>query len=205
MVRRVLGGGEAQPRWLPRRLLTVVSADVDDEAGVGVVWMVWRPGASRESVSREHLEFVEWHEGRWRSLGGVGSFVGDPVEVEADGIEVRGGAGSLSLTRRLDPPRSVEAALWIACVRVYTGRDIDHVLVGDRRFDVSEGRRVVAVWKGPQIRRGYRPDIVALDRDGVELSRIGPLDSLDSRTWARVREELGEAGEVGELGEPEGG
>ncbi|MEH0419844.1 hypothetical protein [Streptomyces sp. B21-083] len=201
VVRRVLGGREAQPRWLPRRVLTVVSADVDAEAGVGVVWMVWRPGSGRESVPREHTAFVEWYDGRWRSLGVSSSSVssvGDPMEVGVDGIEVRGGAGSLSLTRRLDPPRSIGTAVWIACVQVYLGRDVDHVLVGDRRFDVAERHRVVAVWKGPQIRRGYRPDIVAFGRDGVELSRIGSLDSLDSRTWARVWEALGEPGESGE-------
>ncbi|GAA0301683.1 hypothetical protein GCM10009540_21210 [Streptomyces turgidiscabies] len=192
VVRRVLGGREAQPRWLPRRVLSVVSADVDAEAGVGVVWMVWRPGSGRESVPREHIEFVEWYEGRWRSLGGSASAMGDPIDVEVDGIEVRGGSGSLSLTRRLDPPRSIETAAWISCVRVYAGRDVDHVLVGDRRFEVSERRRVVAVWKTAQVRRVYRPDIVAFDRDGGELSRIGSLDSLDSRTWTRVREEVEE-------------
>ncbi|WP_371661490.1 hypothetical protein [Streptomyces sp. NBC_00280] len=177
---------------MPRRVLAVVSADVDEGAGVGAVWMVWRPGAVG---AREHIEYLEWYGGRWRSLGGASSSVGDPADIDADVdvIEVRGGSGSLSLSRRLDPPRSVETALWIACVQVYLGADVDHVLVGGRRFDVSSGqRRVVAVWKGPQVRRGWRPVIVAFGRDGRELSRIGPLDSLDSRTWARVWGELGE-------------
>jgi hypothetical protein len=175
---------------MPRRVLTVVSADVDARAGVGAVWMVWRPGAVG---AWEYVEFLEWFDGRWRSLGGAGSSVGGSADADADVdvIEVRGGSGSLSLSRRIDPPRSVETALWIACVQVYLGADVDHIRVGDRRFDVTEQRRVVAVWKGPQIRRGTRPVIVAFGRDGGELSRLGPLDSLDSRTWARVREELG--------------
>ncbi|MGY1499016.1 hypothetical protein ACW4TU_20860 [Streptomyces sp. QTS52] len=173
---------------MPRRVLTVVTADVDTGAGVGAVWMVWRPGAVG---AREHIEFLEWFDGQWRSLGGGSSSVNDPADVDV--IDVRGGSGSLSLSRRLDPPRSIETALWIACVQVYLGPDVDHILVGDRRFDVASGqRRVVAVWKGPQISRGRRPVIVAFGRDGVELSRLGPLDSLDSRTWLRVREELGE-------------
>ncbi|WP_405819687.1 hypothetical protein OG241_30415 [Streptomyces sp. NBC_01390] len=190
VVRRVLGGGEPQPWWLPGRVLTVVSADVDPDAGVGAVWMVWRPGAARESAPREYIEFLEWYDGQWRSLGGASSSVNDPADAEVDVIEVRGGSGSLSLTRRLDPPRSFETAPWIGCLRLYLGRDVGHVLVGDRRYDVSERRRVVAVWKGPQFRRGWRPVVVAVGRDGGELSRIGPLDSLDSRTWARVWEEL---------------
>nr|WP_239149526.1 hypothetical protein [Streptomyces sp. SID12501] len=190
VVRRVLGGGTPQPWWLPRRLLAVVSADVDLGAGVGAVWMVWLPGAVG---AREHIEFLEWYDGQWRSLGGASSSVGDPADADVDVIEVRGGSGSLSFSRRLDPPRSIETALWIAAVQMYLGREVDHVLVGDRRFDASSGqRRVVAVWKGPQIRRGSRPVIVAFGRDGSELSRLGPLDSLDSRTWARVWGELGE-------------
>lgn len=194
VVRRVLGGGEPQPWWVPRRVLTVVSADVDTGAGVGAVWMVWRPGAARASASvsasREYVEFLEWYDGRWRSVGGGNSSANDPTDVEVDVIEIRGGDGALSLTRRLDPPRSFETAPWIACVRVYLGPDVDHILVGDRRFDAPAQRRVVAVWKGPQVRRMTRPVIVALGRDGSELSRIGPLDSLDTYTWARLREEL---------------
>ncbi|MDQ0933698.1 hypothetical protein [Streptomyces turgidiscabies] len=201
VVRRVLGGGEPQPWWLPRRVLTVVSADVDTGTGVGAVWMVWRP---QSAGAREYGEILEWYDGRWRSLGGGSSEAGDLVDVEV--IEVRVSGGSLSLTRHSDPPRSFETAPWITCAHVYLGRDVGHVLVGDRRFEVPEQRRFVVVWKGPQIGRGVRPVIVALGRDGTELSRIGPLDSLDSHTWGRVRRELGEgregeeSGESGELG-----
>ena len=186
VVRRVLGGGEPQPWWVPRRVLTVVSADVDTGAGVGAVWMVWRPQSAR---AREYGGILEWYDGQWRSLGVGSSEVGDPVDAEV--IEVRVSGGSLSLTSRSDPPRSFETAPWITRAHLYLGRDVGHVLVGDRRFEVPEGRRFVVAWKGPQISRGGRPVIVALGRDGTELSRIGPLDSLDSHTWARVRRELG--------------
>jgi len=33
---------------------------------------------------------------------------------------------------------------------------------------------------------GLRPLIVAVGRDGSELSRIGPHDSMDSYTWVKV-------------------
>ncbi|WP_329273641.1 hypothetical protein [Streptomyces sp. NBC_01451] len=58
-----------------------------------------------------------------------------PAGADVDVIEVRGGSGSLSLGRRLDPPRSIETALWIACVQAYLGTDVGHILVGERRFD----------------------------------------------------------------------
>lgn len=45
------------------------------------------------------------------------------------------------------------------------------------------------MWKSPHLSRGLRPVIVALGRDDAELSRIGPHDSLDTHTWARLREE----------------
>ena len=64
-----------------------------------------------------------------------------------------------------------------------------HVLIGDRRIDVPEHRRLIAVWTSPRLSRGLRPVIVALGRDDAEISRIGPHDSLDTHTWARLREE----------------
>lgn len=56
VVRRVLVGTESQPRWMPRRVLTVVSADIDTTAGVGAVWVVWRPKTAR---AREHTALLE--------------------------------------------------------------------------------------------------------------------------------------------------
>ncbi|MFE4413112.1 hypothetical protein ACIQFZ_38620 [Streptomyces sp. NPDC093064] len=46
------------------------------------------------------------------------------------------------------------------------------------------------MWTSPQVSRGARPVIVAIGYDGTELSRMGPHDSLDTRTWERLREEL---------------
>ncbi|MET7692874.1 hypothetical protein ABZT06_33760 [Streptomyces sp. NPDC005483] len=185
VVERVSAGREPHPWWMPRRLLTVVSADVDDSAGVGAVWIVWRPRSSR---ALEHIALLEWYGERWRYAGG-GSGSGDgPVDVDV--LDVENAAGALSLTRGRDLPHSVDAAPWIGCAKVRLGRDVGHVLFGVRRIEVPERRTLIVVWTSPRTSRGVRPVIVALGRDGAELSRIGTHDSLDTHTWARLREEL---------------
>ncbi|MFJ9007508.1 hypothetical protein [Streptomyces canus] len=68
VVMRVSAGDEPQPWWMPRRVLTVVSADADDDAGVGAVWLEWRPRSPR---MREHLALLEWYGERWRYVGGA--------------------------------------------------------------------------------------------------------------------------------------
>ncbi len=185
VVKRALAGDETQPWWMPRRVLTVVSADVDDTAGAGAIWILSRPKSSR---IREHIALVEWFGEQWRYVGGSSGSGDGPVDVEV--LDVSNGGGVLSLTRSLDPPRSITAAPWTSCVKVRLGRGVSHVLVGGRRIEVPEQRSLVAVWTSPQISRGVRPVIVALGRDGAELSRIGPHDGLDTHTWARLREGL---------------
>ncbi|MDT0468774.1 hypothetical protein [Streptomyces gibsoniae] len=184
VVRRVLARGEPHPWWLPRRVLTVVSADVDITAGVGEIWIVWRPKSPR---MREHIALVERYDEQWRHVGGGGCPGDDPVDVDV--LDVCSGGGVLSLTRSLDPPHSMTMAPLISCAKVRLGRDVAHVLVGGRRIAVPEQRMLIAVWASSQISRGVRPVVVALGRDGAELSRLGPRDSLDTYTWARLREE----------------
>ncbi|MFD8999920.1 hypothetical protein ACFV0T_02875 [Streptomyces sp. NPDC059582] len=192
VVRRVSAGGHPQPRWLPRRVLTVVSADVDVTVGAGAVWFVLRPRSAR---AREHTALLEWYGGQWRHLGGGNGPLDDPVGLDV--MEVRAGGGVLSRTRRHDPPRSSETAPWIACATIHLGRDVGHLLVGNRRFDVVGNRRfdaperrgLVVAWMSPPGSRGVRPAVVAFGRDGTELSRLGPHDSLDTHAWARLREE----------------
>ncbi|MFF8732206.1 hypothetical protein ACF073_37935 [Streptomyces sp. NPDC015171] len=184
VVKRALAGEEPQPWWVPRRVLTVVSADVDDTAGVGAIWILWRPNSSR---MREHIALLEWFGKQWRYVGGGSGSGDDPVDVDV--LDVCNGGGVLSLTRSLDLPRSLAAAPWISCVKVRLGQDVGQVLIGARRIEVPEQRSLLAVWTSPQSSRGVRPVIVALGRDGAELSRMGPHDSLDTHTWARLREE----------------
>ncbi|MFE7311877.1 hypothetical protein ACFU7T_01990 [Streptomyces sp. NPDC057555] len=185
VVRRVSAGDESQPWWMPRRALTVVSADVDATAGVAAVWIVWRPKSPR---MREHIAFLEWHGEQWRFVGGGSGPAGDdPVNVEV--LDVHDSAGALSPTRSSDHPCSLSTGPWIGCTKVHLGRDVGQVLVGARRIEAPEQRRLIAVWTSSRTGRGGRPVIVALGRDGTELSRIGPHDSLDTHTWARLGEE----------------
>ncbi|MEU5533746.1 hypothetical protein [Streptomyces sp. NPDC020362] len=89
VVRRVLAGDEPQPRWLPRRVLTVVSADVDTASGVGAIWIEWRPKSPRMC---EHLALLEWYGEQWRYVGGGSGPGDDPVDVDGDVLDVGGGA-----------------------------------------------------------------------------------------------------------------
>ncbi|MFJ4548034.1 hypothetical protein ACIP4X_02145 [Streptomyces sp. NPDC088817] len=185
VVRRVLKGAEPQPRWLPRRVLTVVSADIDTTAGVGAVWAVWHPSSAR---AREHIALMEWHEEQWRCTGMGSGPADDPADVDV--LEIRDGAGALSLTRYLGPPDSVSTAPWIGSVKVRVGPGVGHLLMGDRLIGAHEQRELVAAWISAHAHRKTRPLIVAFGRDGTELSRIGPRDGLDTHTWARLRREL---------------
>lgn len=185
VVRRVLEEAEPQPRWIPRRLLMVVSADIDTTMGVGAVWVMWHPKSAR---AREYTALLERYDHQWRCVGSGSAPLNDPADVDV--IEVCGGGGVLSLTRRLDPPHSITTAPWISCAKVHLGRGVSHLLIGNRRIDAPQRRKLIAAWKSPHTDRGARPVIVALAPDGAELSRIGPHDSLDTHTWARLREEL---------------
>ncbi|MGW1787548.1 hypothetical protein ACWCO0_09320 [Streptomyces tubercidicus] len=189
MVRRVLAGAEAQPRWMPRWVLTVVSADVDTAAGVAAVWFLWRPKCAWAS---EHTAVLEWHDEQWQYVGGGGSSpVDDPAdeEFDVDVLEIGGEGGTVSLTRRMDAPDPLATAPWIGYAVVHLGPDVAHLLVGDRRIDAPGQRKLIAAWMCPATARRARPVIVALGRDGTELSRIGPHDTLDTHTWAQLGEE----------------
>lgn len=174
-----------QPWWIPRRVLSVVSADVDAAAGVGAIWIVWRPKSLR---MREHIALLEWFGEQWRYVGGSSGPGDDPVNVDV--LDVRSGGGVLSLTRTIDPPRSLTAAPWIGCAKVRLGQDVGHVLIGAHRIENPKHCELIAVWTCPYNSRGVPPVIMALGRDGAELSHIGPHDSLDIHTWAQLREDL---------------
>ncbi|GHG94204.1 hypothetical protein [Streptomyces lanatus] len=179
--RAASAGAEPQPWWLPRRVLTVVSVYVDVAAGVGAVWAEWRPGSPRMT---QHLALCERYGDRWRYVGGGFGSGDDPVDVDV--LDVRDGAGVLSRTRG-----PVTTAPWISCAKIRLGRDVTHVVIGTRRIEAPGHRALITTWTSPSRHTSpaARPLIVALGHDGTELSRIGPLDSLDSHTWARLRDE----------------
>ncbi|MFJ5307034.1 hypothetical protein [Streptomyces sp. NPDC088350] len=191
----VVNGRAPQPGWLPRRWVTVVSGDVDPDAGVGAVWLVWRPGTAEAET---HTALMELCGAEWRYTGGGGgsdgtlpagrSAVGGPGQIGM--IEIGGGAGALSHADRLQHPHSIETAGWVGSHELQVAAEVDHLLVGKRRIEVPAHGSLIVVWKSPSTGRGgTRPLIVAVGRDGSELSRIGPHDSLDSCTWAELRDQ----------------
>lgn len=199
VVRRVVNGEAPQPGWLPRRWLTLVSADVDPDAGVGAVWLVWRPGCA---TAETHTALIEYCGEKWQYTGGGSASDADlPAERSAAGrpgqvgmIELGAGAGGLSCAYRLRNrhPDSVGAVAWVGSNQLRVAAEVDHLLLGGRRIDAARDGRLVVAWKSPfQGQAGMRPLIVAVGRDGSELSRIGPHDSMDSYTWARLSGQQG--------------
>ncbi|MFF8866012.1 hypothetical protein ACF08B_28570 [Streptomyces sp. NPDC015139] len=194
LVRRVVNGEVSQPGWLPRRWLTLVSGDVDRDAGVGAVWLVWRPGSGKAET---RTALIERCGEKWQYAGGGSRSDGDlPAERLASGqpgqvgmIEVGGGAGGLSYAYRLRHrhPDGIGTAPWVGSNELQVAVEVDHLLLGDRRIEVPGHGRLIVVWKSPSAGHWQiRPLIVAVGRDGSELSRIGPHDSMDSYTWAEL-------------------
>ncbi|HEY3479351.1 MAG TPA: hypothetical protein VGL02_10690 [Streptomyces sp.] len=182
-------GGGLQPAWLPRRLLTVVSGDVDAEAGVAAVWTVWRPGSADHSES--HVQLFEHVDAGWVSLGGGGGWAqelparrlpaGDPGQIGM--VEMVGGGGGVS-SRRPEggPPR------WIGYEELRLAAEVDHLVIGDRRAEVPDDGALVAVWTMPSAVVGpaARPPITCVGRGGEVLSTLGPSAGMDSYTFALV-------------------
>src|SRR5579859_5735518 len=67
---RVVNGKAPQPGWLPHRWLSVVWADADMDAGIGAVWLVWRPGSANAQTRIAQLERCR---GRWEYTGAGGT------------------------------------------------------------------------------------------------------------------------------------
>jgi hypothetical protein len=192
VARRVVSGKAPQPGWLPRRWLTVVSGDMDLDGGIGAVWLVWRPGSAKAET---HTAMMERCGGQWQYTGGGSESGGDvAADRSAAGqpgqvgmIELGGGAGGLSHAYRLQHPHSGATAPWVGASELRVAADVDHLLLGDRRIEVPGYGRLIVAWKSPSTGRGgLRPLLVAVGRDGSELSRIGPHDRMDSYTWAKL-------------------
>ena len=192
VAQRVVTGKAPQPGWLPRRWLTVVSGDVDLDGGIGAVWLVWRPGSAKAET---HTALIERCGGQWQYTGGGSASGGDvAAERSAAGqpgqvgmIECGGGAGGLSRAYRLQHPHSITAAPWVGSSELRVAAEVGHLLVGGRRIEVPGHGRLIVAWKSRSTGSGgLRPLIVAVGRDGSELSRIGPHDSLDSYTWVKL-------------------
>ena len=192
VARRVVNGKAPQPGWLPRRWLTVVSGDVDFEGGIGAVWLVWR---TRSAKAETYTARIERCGGQWQYTG-AGRASGGEVAAERPAagrpgqigmIECGGGAGGLSYAYRLQYPHSITAAPWVGASELQVAAEVGHLLVGGRRVEVPGHGKLIVAWKSRSTGSGgLRPLIVAVGRDGSELSRIGPHDSVDSYTWAKL-------------------
>lgn len=205
---RMLGGKDPQPRWLPRRLVTVVAGDMDVDAGCGAVWLVRRP---RSSKAETYTARVEHHDGQFRYLGaGVGGGAALDPDVaahrpaagepgQAGMIELGGHSGGVSSAWRLqhrgpgtDGPGT--DAPWVGASELRVAAEVDHLLIGvqRRRVQVPGHGRVIVAWKSPNTGAGgIRPLIVAAGRNGSELSRIGPADVMDTYTTVKLSGDLG--------------
>lgn len=199
---RVLGGKDPQPGWLPRRLVTVVSGDVDVDAGCGAVWLVWRPWSSKAET---YTARVEQHGGQFRYMGaGTGggavldrdvaagrAAAGEPGQVGM--IELGGHSGGVSSAWRLQPRGPGVDAPWVGASELRVAAEVDHLLIGEqrRRVHVPGHGRVIVAWKSPNtITGGIRPLIVAVGRNGSELSRLGPADVMDTYTTVKLSGDL---------------
>jgi hypothetical protein len=201
LIRRLLAGDPGnmlQPAWLPRRWVTVVYGDIDHDAGVGVLWLVSRPGHENGA---EHTMLFERYGEAWESTGsGSGSggsadgilprgrpAVGSPGQIGM--IEFTGGRGCHSRAHRRRHPDDPWSVPWVGSFGLRVAAEVDHLVVGERRIEVPENGRLVVAWKSPPstIDGGVRPRIAAMGRDGTELSVVGPRDQMDSYTWALLR------------------
>lgn len=161
VARRVVNGRAPQPGWLPRRWMTVVSGDVDLDAGIGAVWLVWRPRAAKAET---HTALMELCGEEWQYTGGGSSSDGDlPVKRSAAGqpgqvgmIELGGGAGALRRANRLRHPypHSIGTAPWIGSNQLQVAAEVDHLLVGRRRIEVPGDSSLIVVWKSLSTGRG---------------------------------------------------
>ena len=76
---------------------------------------------------------------------------------------------------------------WVGSSELRVAAEVGDLLFGGRRIEVPGPGRLIVAWKSRSTGSGgLRPLIVAVGRDGSELSRIGPHDSMDSYTWAKV-------------------
>jgi hypothetical protein len=189
--RRVVNGKTPQPGWLPRWYLSVVSADVDLDSGIGAVWLVQRPRSARAEA---RIARIERYGGRW-GYTGTGTHGGDvKADRQAAGhpgqsgmIELGGSSGGVSNAYRLEHPHSpASAAPWVEASELRVAAEVSHLLIGERRVEVPAHGRVIVAWKSqPTGRGGIRPLIRAFGGDGSELSRIGPDDNMDTYSSAK--------------------
>ncbi|WP_327292662.1 hypothetical protein [Streptomyces sp. NBC_01198] len=188
VVRRLVAGRDPQPWWLPRRVATVVAFDLDLDAGVAAVRLVWRPGSARaEPISA----VVERSAGRWTETGGGAvadeALPGPRCAVGSGGqlgvIDLVSSCGLRSWARTAARPGHAHEAPWVGTTELRVAAEADRLVVGDREVAVPAHGTVLLAWISPPAAAAVRPPVVALASDGAELSRLAPGDVVDSYTW----------------------
>jgi hypothetical protein len=188
VVRRLVAGRDPQPPWLPRRLATVVAWDLDPDAGVAVVRVVWRPGSAQAETFDGVVERTP--AGTWQETGGGGiddaGVPGPRRSLGRDGqvgvIEVLTSNGLLSWAALASRASRAHEAPWVGTTELRVAAEATHLLVGDRRVAVPPHGTVLLAWTSPPAAVPRRPLIRAMAPDGTEVSRLEPHDSLDAHT-----------------------
>ena len=163
-------------------------SDVDEDAGVAMVWLLRHPGAPD---SAEHaLQFER--EGGWRFLGGAGSSARELPLAGRPSASVHGPSTmmrflSSSASRSRAGPEQQEAG-WVSCASFRLATEVGQLQVAERSIPVPDHGYVIVGWRSPSARA--RPLIVAVGKDGSRLSELGPDDFLDSLTWESVQRSL---------------
>lgn len=192
-MRRLVAGLDPQPPWLPRRVATVVAHDLDPDAGVGAVQVVWRPGSARAETFTAGVERVA---GTWRESGIGGSDSGTRGPRRAVGQAGQVGVIEVSASHGLRSQAQMAAhpglphheAPWIGTTQLQIAAEAECLLVGDRRVPVPEHGTMLLAWtSAPTTPAARRPVVVALTPDGTEISRLAPEEPIDSYTWALLR------------------
>jgi hypothetical protein len=189
---RVLSG--RQLGFSQRRAgFVVLASDIDEDAGVAVVWLVRQPGAPD---SAEHaLQFER--AGEWRFLGGGSSsarelsLAGRPsasVHGPSTMMRLLGSSAGRSRTGREKQAGGLAGAGWVACASFRLATEVGQLQAAERSIPVPDHGYVIVAWRSPPALA--RPLIAAVGKDGSRLSELGPYDFLDSLTWESVQRSL---------------
>ncbi|MFI0259248.1 hypothetical protein ACH4OW_09455 [Streptomyces sp. NPDC017056] len=205
LLHRLLNGRPLQPCRAPRRLLTVVSGDLDTAAGVAGLWLVRRP---RSAHATSHTLLFERCGRDWTYVGGS-SGTADPLPGrrrkagepgQAGMVEVAGTGSVVSRAHVAHLHDVAPLALpLIGCAELHVAAEVDHLVAGGRRVEVPAHGSLIVVWRFPPLPgtaapgkalsgpAATRPLIRCLAADGSPLSELRPGDYLDSFTWQRLR------------------
>ena len=180
--------------------LALVSDDTDPDLGVAAIWVAHSPvDHQRERTQAGNIWLYEYLGGGWRWVAGSECAVPssdltrgrEPAgrEGQIGMMDVFGSCGSISFAdrRRGLAGHDMSEAAWVGCTLLRVAAEVDHLSIGARRATVPHHGCAAVAWKAPIARPlPGRPTITAVGPDGTSLSVLGPVDQLDSFTWAHL-------------------